>query len=123
MSFAPLGGDNTKKPLEVVAMTLQTSLAAPKVTIHNAKAVTTSQDVATYFGKLHKNVIQKIESLDCSAEFMTANFSAVVVKVRAGFDERDSKAYEMTKDGFVFLRYGLHRQKGSSVQGSLHRGV
>ncbi len=55
-------------------MALQTSLASPKVTIRNGKAVTTSLDVADYFGKLHKNVIQRIESLDCSPEFTSANF-------------------------------------------------
>ncbi|WP_236851543.1 Rha family transcriptional regulator [Candidatus Sodalis pierantonius] len=65
-------------------MTLHTSLAAPKVTIHNGKAVTTSLDVADYFDKLHKNVIQKIESLDCSPEFTSANFSADVQKVDIG---------------------------------------
>ncbi|WP_334471098.1 Rha family transcriptional regulator [Arsenophonus sp. PmNCSU2021_1] len=97
-------------------MTLQLSTINPKVTVHNGKAVTTSQDVADYFGKLHKNVIQKIESLDCSREFMTANFSAIVVKVQAGFNERETKAYEMTKDGFVFLVMGFTGKKAAQFK-------
>ncbi|PAV02137.1 Rha family transcriptional regulator [Arsenophonus sp. ENCA] len=97
-------------------MTLQLSAITPKVTVHNGKAITTSQDVADYFGKLHKNVIQKIESLDCSREFMTANFSAVAVKIQAGFNKRDSKAYEMTKDGFVFLVMGFTGKKAAQFK-------
>ncbi|MFB9087121.1 Rha family transcriptional regulator [Erwinia tracheiphila] len=80
---------------------------APTVFIHNGKAVTTSQAVAEYFHKLHKNVIQKIESLDCSPEFALANFSVHVENIKAGVVNRDSKYYEMTKDGFVFLVMGF----------------
>ncbi|WP_063657404.1 Rha family transcriptional regulator [Candidatus Arsenophonus triatominarum] len=97
-------------------MTLQISAINPKVTVHNGKAITTSQDLADYFGKLHKHVLAKIESLDCSKEFMTANFSAVVVKIQAGFNKRDSKAYEMTKDGFVFLVMGFTGKKAAQFK-------
>lgn len=94
-------------------MTLQTSLAAPKVTIHNGQAVTTSLDVADYFGKLHKNVIQKIESIDCSEEFNRLNFQPV--------DYTDAKGekrpmYTMTKDGFVFLVMGFTGKKAAAFK-------
>ncbi|MBS3895143.1 Rha family transcriptional regulator, partial [Serratia marcescens] len=88
----------------------------PNVFIHDGKAVTTSQAVAACFHKLHKNVIQKIESLDCSPEFMMANFSAVAVTVQAGFNERETKAYEMTKDGFVFLVMGFTGKKAAQFK-------
>lgn len=97
-------------------MTLQLSTIAPKVTIHNGKAVTTSLDVAAYFHKLHKNVIQKIESLDCSPEFSSANFSAHVENIKAGAVNRDSKFYEMTKDGFVFLVMGFTGKKAAAFK-------
>ncbi|EAB8479068.1 Rha family transcriptional regulator [Salmonella enterica subsp. enterica serovar Java] len=89
------------------------STVIPEITIHNNRAVTTSFAVANFFGKLHKNVLQKIRSLDCSPVFMTANFSAVEVTTQAGFDERETEAYEMTKDGFVFLVMGFTGKKAA----------
>lgn len=88
----------------------------PNVFIHNGKAVTTSQAVADYFHKLHKNVIQKIETLDCSPEFASANFSAHVENIKAGAVNRDSKYYEMTKDGFVFLVMGFTGKKAAAFK-------
>ncbi|EFL91188.1 putative phage antirepressor, partial [Candidatus Regiella insecticola LSR1] len=71
---------------------------------------------ATYFGKLHKDVIAKIESLDCSREFASANLSAHVENIRAGAVNRDSKYYEMTKDGFVFLVMGFTGKKAAAFK-------
>ena len=69
---------------------------------------TTSLKVAEIFAKQHKNVIQKIESLDCSPEFTSANFSAHVQTIEIGNGAtRESKYYEMTKDGFMFLVMGF----------------
>ncbi|EBB5665111.1 transcriptional regulator, partial [Salmonella enterica subsp. enterica] len=53
------------------------ALSHPEVTIENGRAVTTSVAVAEYFRKLHKNVIQKIETLECSPEFNRLNFKPV----------------------------------------------
>ena len=44
------------------------------VFIQEHQVKTTSLKVAELFGKQHKNVIQKIENLDCSPEFTSANF-------------------------------------------------
>ncbi|EGY28323.1 phage regulatory protein, rha family [Candidatus Regiella insecticola 5.15] len=97
-------------------MITQFTILTPKVTICNGKATTTSQAVATYFGKLHKHVIAKIESLDCSREFASANFSAHVENIRAGAVNRDSKYYQMTKDGFVFLVMGFTGKKAAAFK-------
>ncbi len=94
-------------------MTLHSSLAAPKVTIHNGKAVTTSLDVADYFGKLHKNVIQKIEFLDCSSEFTKLNFK-LCHKNNELQNGKPQPYYEMTKDGFVFLVMGFTGKKAAA---------
>ncbi len=101
-------------------MTLQTSLAAPKVTIRNGKAVTTSLDVADYFDKRHDNVLRTIERLDCSEKFTALNF-----EVSEYTDSTGRKHTDVYHDqGRLRLpRHGLYRQKGSSVQGSLHSGV
>ena len=83
------------------------AVSVPHVAVINGIAKTTSLQVAEFFGKQHKNIIQRIESLDCSPEFTTANFSAVARKVQAGIHEREVKFYEMTKDGFTFLVMGF----------------
>lgn len=73
--------------------------------------------VALYFKKMHKNVIQKIESLDCSPEFTSANFSADVQMVGIGNGaERGSKSYKITKDGFVFLVMGFTGKKAAAFK-------
>ena len=78
------------------------------VFIQDQQVKTTSLKVAEFFAKQHKNVIQKIESLDCSPEFTSANFSAHVQTIEIGNGaSRESKYYEMTKDGFMFLVMGF----------------
>lgn len=89
----------------------------PYVFIHDGKAVTNSVAVASYFHKLHKNVIQKVETLDCSPEFASANFSADVQTIEIGNGaSRDSKIYEMTKDGFIFLVMGFTGKKAAAFK-------
>ncbi|WP_440863845.1 hypothetical protein [Symbiopectobacterium purcellii] len=63
-------------------MTIHTSLAAPKVTIHDGKAITTTDDVAAYFGKQPHHVVQKVESLECSEDFIIRNFSRMIKNVQ-----------------------------------------
>lgn len=77
------------------------------ISLHHGQPVTTSLKVAEVFGKQHKNVIQKIEALDCPLEFMSANFSAHVENQQVGTSRRDMKCYEMTKDGFMLLVMGF----------------
>ncbi|HEO9044240.1 TPA: Rha family transcriptional regulator [Enterobacter kobei] len=92
------------------------SCVIPEITIHNNRAVTTSIAVANYFQKEHKNVLQKIRALECSPTFTTANFSAVMVTVLAGFNEREIEAYEMTKNGFIFLVMGFTGKKAAAFK-------
>ena len=78
------------------------------VFIQDQQVKTTSLKVAEIFAKQHKNVIQKIESLDCSPEFTSAHFCAHVQTIEIGNGAtRESKYYEMTKDGFMFLVMGF----------------
>jgi Rha family phage regulatory protein len=92
------------------------SSVTPEITVNNNRAVTTSIAVANFFGKEYKNVLQKIRLLDCSANFTTANFSAVVVNAQAGFDEREIEAYEMTRNGFFFLVMGFTGKKAAAFK-------
>lgn len=89
------------------------------VSIIGDQIKTTSLKVAEFFGKQHKNVIQSIENLNCSSEFTSANFSAHVQKVSIGNGaSRDSKVYEMTKDGFMFLVMGFTGKAASQIKES-----
>ncbi|HGJ5877509.1 MAG TPA: Rha family transcriptional regulator, partial [Arsenophonus nasoniae] len=98
-------------------MTLQLSTITPKVTIHNGKAITTSQDVADYFGKRHDDVLKKIRNLDCSSDFHARNFAEMFQKINIGKGaKRESKYYEMTKDGFVFLVMGFTGKKAAQFK-------
>ncbi len=94
-------------------MNTQISLSLPNVIIHDGKVVTTSQSVADYFIKQHKNVIQKIESLDCSPEFTRLNFQPSEYTDSTG---RKLPMYEMTKDGFIFLVMGFTGKKAAAFK-------
>ncbi|WP_041866759.1 Rha family transcriptional regulator [Sodalis glossinidius] len=98
-------------------MTIHTSLAAPKVTIHDGKAITTTDDVAAYFGKQPHHVVQKVESLECSEDFIIRNFSRMIKNVQlAKGATREVVYYEMTKDGFVFLVMGFTGKKAAAFK-------
>lgn len=75
-------------------------------------AFTTSQQVASAFGKQHHHVMQKLESLECSDQFLTSNFSRVQFEHRGNTYE----AIEMTKDGFVFLVMGFTGKKAAAIK-------
>lgn len=77
------------------------------VFIQNYQVKTTSLKVADIFGKRHTHILEKITNLDCSPEFASANFSAHMQTIQAGAVQRESKYYEMTKDGFIFLVMGF----------------
>ncbi|MGF1727088.1 Rha family transcriptional regulator [Photobacterium nomapromontoriensis] len=78
--------------------------------------VTDSLTVSKHFSKQHKHILSKIESLDCSDVFASANFSAHAQKITAGAVIRDSKVYQMTKDGFMFLVMGFTGKRAAAVK-------
>ncbi|PSU86712.1 hypothetical protein C0W42_19695 [Photobacterium kishitanii] len=78
--------------------------------------VTDSLTVSKHFNKQHKDVLKKIESLDCSDVFTSANFCAHAKKITAGIVVRDSKVYQMTKDGFMFLVMGFTGKRAAAVK-------
>ncbi|MDM1784245.1 Rha family transcriptional regulator [Acinetobacter bereziniae] len=99
------------------ALTAHPTLHLDWVNISEQQITTTSLKVAEAFGKLHKNVIQRIEKLDCSPEFTSANFSAHVQTIEIGNGAtRESKFYQMTKDGFMFLVMGFTGKEAAAVK-------
>jgi len=78
---------------------------------------TTSLKVAEAFNKRHSHVLRSIENLDCSAEFTSAHFWVHVQKISIGNGaSRESKVYEMTKDGFMFLVMGFTGAKAAAIK-------
>ncbi|EOF6355444.1 Rha family transcriptional regulator [Salmonella enterica] len=113
MVVESLGGELYILNMEAAIMATTPALSHPQVTIENGRAVTTSVAVAEYFRKLHKNVIHKIETLECSPEFNRLNFKPV--------DYTDAKgekrpAYQITKNGFVFLVMGFTGKKAAAFK-------
>lgn len=106
------GGELTNLSLEAVIMTTTPTLSHPDVIIENGRAVTTSVAVAEFFHKRHHHVVQKIESLECSEQFLTSNFS------RVKFEHRGNSynAYQITKNGFVFLVMGFTGKKAAAFK-------
>lgn len=76
----------------------------PNIQIINNQPVTSSLDVAEFFGKRHDNVIQAIERLDIPKDFNALNFKAVEYTDAKG---EKRPAYNMTRDGFVILVMGF----------------
>ncbi|HDH7158876.1 TPA: Rha family transcriptional regulator [Escherichia coli] len=87
-----------------VIMTTLPTTAQPELCIVAGKVVTSSLSVACYFRKQHKNVIQKIASLECSAEFTELNFQPSEYTDASG---RKLPCYQITRDGFAFLAMGF----------------
>ncbi|WP_439036071.1 Rha family transcriptional regulator [Acinetobacter sp. PC34] len=78
------------------------------VFIQDQQVKTTSLKVAELFSKRHTHILEKITNLDCSPDFTSANFTAHVQTIEIGNGAtRESKYYEMTKDGFMFLVMGF----------------
>ena len=83
------------------------------ISLHHGKPVTTSLKVAEAFGKLHKNVIRRLESLECSPEFTRLNFEPSEYIDSTG---RKLTMWEMTKDGFMFLVMGFTGTKAAAIK-------
>lgn len=74
------------------------------VRLSDDRLVTTSLEVSNSFGKKHQHILESIRNLECSAEFNRSNFR--LISYRDGMN-REKPAYEITRDGFVFLCMGF----------------
>lgn len=87
------------------------------VTSLDGQLITSSLLVAEAFGKQHKHVLEKIESLDVTDNFSSANFSVHVQKISIGNGaQRESKVYRMTKDGFMLLVMGFTGKRAMDIK-------
>lgn len=97
-------GEFSKFAHEDVTMATTLTQTHPKIDVIHGKAVTSSLAVAEYFCKQHKNVIQKIQTLECSVEFTELNFQPSDYTDCTG---RKLPCYQITRDGFAFLAMGF----------------
>ncbi len=74
-----------------------------KIETVNGKAVIFSLHVACHFKRMHQNIVDKIEYLNCSREFFTRNFIPGTYHIYG-----DSlRGYYITLDGLMMLQLGL----------------
>lgn len=74
--------------------------------------------VAMYFGKLHYNVLRKIDEIlvEAPADFTSTHFRVNVQNQQVGASSRDLRTYQMTKDGFMFLVMGFTGAKAAQLK-------
>ncbi|MGL5293978.1 MAG: Rha family transcriptional regulator, partial [Aeromonas sp.] len=100
-------------------MNYNNSLLVPDhlISINGDKLVTTSLIVAEAFGKRHDNVLRKLESLECSSDFHHLNFEEMTQEVDVGNGaKRETKVWNMTKDGFMFLVMGFTGKQAAAIK-------
>ncbi|EHS3796601.1 Rha family transcriptional regulator, partial [Escherichia coli] len=107
------GGGSYPLHTEAAIMATIPALVQPELCIIAGKVVTSSLAVASYFGKQHKNVIQKIASLECSAEFIELNFQPSEYIDASG---RQLPCYQITRDGFAFLAMGFTGKRAAQFK-------
>lgn len=85
----------------------------PVVRVIDGQAVTTSLDLAEFFGKQHKDVLRKIDTLDCSFDFTQRNFAPSSYTDSTG---RECRSYLLTRDGFFFVAMGFTGRRAAEFK-------
>lgn len=89
---------------------MEVDVKTPVLSVREGSVVTNSRDVAVYFEKAHRRVLQDIRELDCSPNFHQHNFVPFKINDLTG---ESTSHYEMTKDGFTFLCMGFTGSKAA----------
>lgn len=86
----------------------------PIVTIQpNGEVMADSRDIAVYFGKQNKHVLEKIRDMDCSENFRRSNFRPIEINDLTG---TSTSHVLMTKDGFAFVVLGFTGDKAAKFK-------
>jgi len=110
--------DNVKTGKEMNVMSNTNTVVDLRqfIEVKSGKPFTTSMHVAEAFDKQHKDVLRKLEGLECSSDFRERNFTLTHETIIAGPVQRKSPIWEMTKDGFMFLVMGFTGKKAAAVK-------
>ena len=90
------------------------NLFKPEIHLVDGQAVTTSREIAAYFSREHRNVVQKILNLDIPEGFMSAEFSAHPYKHPQNGESYTE--YQITRDGFTFLAMSFTGKKAAAFK-------
>ena len=85
----------------------------PAVSLVDGQPVTTSQNIAAVFGKAHDDVLRRIRTVKCSAEFSARNFAAAEYIDDQG---KPRPAYRITRDGCAFLVMGFTGRRAAAFK-------
>ena len=85
------------------------------VSVSGDEVVTTSQQIAKFFKREHKNILRAIEKLECSAEFARLNYELCFENNELQ-NGKPLKFYRMTKDGFMLLVMGFSGKKAMAIK-------
>ncbi|BCI98940.1 hypothetical protein EC12E129_02991 [Escherichia coli O145:H28] len=97
------GGEGNSLLSEAAIMATDPTSPYLKIEVVNGKAVIFSLYVACHFKRMHQNIVDKIEYLNCSREFFTRNFIPGTYHIYG-----DSlRGYYITLDGLMMLQLGL----------------
>ncbi|WP_323077025.1 Rha family phage regulatory protein [Aeromonas hydrophila] len=113
MSLEPLSGRDNLTTKEAAIMATVPTPVTPVIQVIDGQAVTTSLDLAAYFGKRHDTVLRKIATLDCSLDFTARNFAASTYTDPTG---RECRAYQLTRDGFFFVAMGFTGRRAAEFK-------
>lgn len=83
------------------------------VTAHDGHATTNTLIIAEQFGKRHDDVLKAVSKLECSADFNLRNFAEITYYDSRG---RKQRAFEITRDGFMFLAMGFTGSKAAQLK-------
>lgn len=72
--------------------------------VENGEVVVTSKVIADSFGKIHRDVLRSVDSVECSDEFRVRNFAQSHYISSQG---KKLRCILMTRDGFCFLAMGF----------------
>lgn len=82
----------------------QISTVKKHLTVKNGQVMTTSLDLANFFDKKHKHILEAVMNLDCPSDFTGPNFRPSTYRDPTG---RELPMLEITRKGFVLLGMGF----------------
>jgi len=85
----------------------------PVVVQIDGEVMADSRDVAAYFGKEHKHVLEKIRNMECSDHFRRSNFRPFYFN---GLEAEGTSHVLMTKNGFAFVVLGFTGAKAAKFK-------
>ncbi|WP_435889827.1 ash family protein [Escherichia coli] len=97
------GGGSFPQSTEAAIMATVPVSPYLKIEVVNGRAVIFSLYVACHFKRMHKNIVDRIEYLNCSREFLTRNFIPGTYRAYGDL----VRGYYITRDGLMMLQLGL----------------